>query len=239
MLGTTVPEPRSDGRIFVCSAGVSPELRQLIRIYPLARRRAPHRWEKCCVPLERSSTDSRGESWKLKGDRALGAHESINDAFSVVDKFPREHRAGLLSPFVVSSIDEANARRLSLAVIEPEGTPELLLEHNPTSPDSPQMALFDSAEKLTVGARRFPFIPRLRFFDEDGEHKLMLREWGAYEFMRKSGHEGLAGALRLDEGMSLLVGNLNNHRMAWCVIAALRGVREQPQLFNTRLAVAA
>ena len=30
MLGTTVPEPNSDGRIFVCSAGVSPELGKLV-----------------------------------------------------------------------------------------------------------------------------------------------------------------------------------------------------------------
>jgi hypothetical protein len=44
MLGTTVPEPNSSGRVFVCSAGVSDEDRRLIRIYPLARRGAPKRW---------------------------------------------------------------------------------------------------------------------------------------------------------------------------------------------------
>ena len=30
MLGTTVPEPNSDGRVFVCSAGVSAEYRKLV-----------------------------------------------------------------------------------------------------------------------------------------------------------------------------------------------------------------
>jgi len=57
MLGTTVPEPTSDGRVFICSAGVSAELRSLMRIYPLARRRTPPRWSVNCVCLERNPKD--------------------------------------------------------------------------------------------------------------------------------------------------------------------------------------
>src|SRR5215471_17278110 len=113
MLGTTVPEPNSDGRIFVCSAGVSRELDSLMRIYPLARRYAPERWTVNRVQLERNPRDSRRESWKL---------------------------AALLKKYVVPSIAVANERRMSLAVIHPQQTPHLRFTFNPDSPEAPRLA---------------------------------------------------------------------------------------------------
>ena len=65
MLGTTVPEPNSDGRIFVCSAGVSAEYRSLVRLYPLARKNVPRRWGIYRVPVERNPKDSRPESFQV------------------------------------------------------------------------------------------------------------------------------------------------------------------------------
>lgn len=241
MLGKTVPEPNSDGRVFVCSAGYSPTLRSLIRVYPLARHGAPPRWSVSTVRLERNQMDSRAESFKLAGDRRPGAHEHINREFAVTGEISVSRRGELLRRCVVDSIDDANRRRLSLAVLQSDGI-YLEFEHNPASPDSPQLALFDVAERPQAGARRFPYIPRLRFRDRVGEHRLMLRDWGVYELMRK--HENLTGmsdgersryvgdALRLDPTCSLLVGNLNNQRTAWLVISVLRGLRAAPSLFD-------
>ncbi len=65
MLGKTVPEPNSDGRVFVCSAGVSPTLRQLVRVYPLARGGAPARWSVNAVKLERNPKDARRYQCRL------------------------------------------------------------------------------------------------------------------------------------------------------------------------------
>lgn len=236
MLGKTVPEPNSDGRIFVCSAGVSATLRSLIRVYPLARRHSPARWSVSRVELERNPKDSRVESFKLYGDRAPGKHDGINDdAFTALgSKYPEKARAALLRPYAVGSIKEANARRLSLALLRPDAM-ELEFEHNPESPDSPELTLFDMAERPTAGAKRFAYIPRLRFVDDDGKHRLMLREWGCFEFMRKYGDARrgeLADALYLDATCSLLVGNFNQHRTSWLVISVLRGLREAPSLFD-------
>src|SRR5688572_22083981 len=86
MLGTTVPEPKRDGRIFVCSAGVSAELGKLVRIYPLARHSIPHRWNVYRVPVERNPEDSRDASFEVAGDRTPGAHERINEQFAEVGK---------------------------------------------------------------------------------------------------------------------------------------------------------
>lgn len=245
MLGKTVPEPNSDGRVFVCSAGYSPTLRKLVRIYPLARHASPRRWSVSTVALERNMSDSRDESFKLTGDRSPGAHEHINQAFATTGSVPPARRPEMLRRHVVDSIREANDRRLSLAVLHPQAL-ELEFEHNPGSPDSPQQALFDlGALEPTprAGARRFPFIPRLRFRDTAGDHRLMLRDWGVYELMRKHGnlvdlHEGerrrfVADALHLDPDCSLLVGNLANQRTAWLVISVLRGLRStQPTLMD-------
>jgi hypothetical protein len=240
MLGTTVPEPNSDGRVFVCSAGYSATMRSLIRVYPLARFGAPTRWSVNTVRLDRNPKDHRTESFQLAGDRSPQAHRNINQAFLAEDVVAPSARAELLRRCVVGSIAEANERRLSLAILHADAM-ELEFEHNAASPDSPQLALFDLPGMPTPsGARRFPFIPRLRFRDEAGAHRLMVRDWGVYELMRK--HDNLtqmsdgerrryvAGALHLDPSCSLLVGNLNNQRTAWLVISVLRGLREQPSL---------
>lgn len=234
MLGKTVPEPNSDGRVFVCSAGVSATMRGLIRVYPLARYGAPPRWSTSTVTLERNSKDNRPESFKLAGNRTLEQHDNINATIVPGRDYPKRDRADLLAPYVVGSIKEANTKRLSLALLHAD-EPELTFDFNRDSPDSPQLALFDVDPRPTEGAKRFAYIPRLRFRDADGEHHLMLRDWGCYEFMRKFGddrrHE-LGAALRIDSGCSLLVGNFNRHRSSWLIISVLRGVRPEPQLFD-------
>lgn len=245
MLGTTVPEPNSDGRIFVCSAGLSPEYGKLVRIYPLARKDVPKRWGVYKVPLERNPKDSRDESFQIAADRHLGAHERINKHFETVQgTVAPSKRAAMLAPYAVGSVKEANERsksartpreRFSLAIIHPESI-ELHFEHNPDSPDSPQCALFDRAGEPSSGAKRFPFMPKLRFRDELGWHDLMLRDWGTFELQRKKGEayfrENLAGALHLKPDSSLLIGNMNNRRTSWLVISVLNGIREAPTLFD-------
>lgn len=224
MLGKTVPEPQSDGRVFVCSAGYSTELRSLIRIYPLARYASPKRWSVSRVPLERNPKDSRPESWKLAGDRSAETHQNINAAFATYAQVRgMDTRDAIDDDRVwVSSIKEANKRRLSLALIAPKGVPSVTYDQNLNSPESPQLKLFADGLPPAEGAKRFPFMPRLVFDDDKGEHRLMLRDWGCYERMRKA-----PGALDLDNCLSLgpdsrlLIGNLNSHRTAWLVISVL------------------
>jgi hypothetical protein len=240
MLGTTVPEPKRDGRIFVCSAGVSAELGKLVRIYPLARQGVPRRWNVYRVPVERNPDDSRDASFKVAGDRSPGAHERINQQFEDAGRVHDTQRAGLLRAYAIGSIKEANAKRMSLAIVHPDAI-ELSFEHNPTSPDSPQVALFDlsevGGEVPKAGARRFAYIPRINFKDELGWNHLQLRDWGAFELQRKRGEQyfrdNLHGALHLRPDSSLLIGNMNNQRTSWLVISVLNGIREAPTLFDS------
>jgi hypothetical protein len=242
MLGKTVPEPNADGRVFVCSAGYSDTLRSLVRVYPLGRYDSPPRWSVSTARLERNPKDARAESFKLAGDRSADQHWRINSsAFTVTGKVSDGARARLMQRYAADSIADANADRASLAVIHPSAV-ELEFEHNPASPDSPELSLFDLPGTPPTGARRFPYIPRLRFQDDKGEHRLQLRDWGVYELMRK--HNNLTSmteterrryvgqALHLDSSCSLLVGNMNNQRTAWLVISVMRGLRAAPSLFD-------
>jgi hypothetical protein len=230
MLGKTVPEPYVDGRIFVCSAGVSPELSTLMRIYPLARRHAPERWTVNRVQLERNPKDSRRESWKLAGNRQVGEHEMINMSFHRIGEVKERDRAQLLSKYVVPSIAVANERRMSLAVIHPLALPRLRFDFNPGSPNAPRLALFEDELISRERTDRFAFSPRLEFSDTDGAHSLMLRDWGCFEFLRKHGDDRryeLFDALHLTPRSSLLVGNMNHHRNAWLVISVVQGLRDE------------
>jgi hypothetical protein len=234
MLGTTVPEPiKSDGRVSVCSAGVSAEL-GLIRIYPLARAGVPNRWNTYRVPVERNPKDSRPESWKLKADRHGAAFEQINRECVQVGHLKPAHRADALKKYVVGSIAEANAKRMSLAILQPQFR-EFDFLYNPDSPDSPELKLFDIGEPPKDGSKRFPYIPKLHFDDEDGHHHLQVRDWGGYEWMRKypDRYRELPNCLHLSDDSSLLVGNFNQHRTSWLIISVLNGIRDDvPTLFD-------
>lgn len=237
MLGTTVPEPNSDGRVFVCSAGVSEEARCLVRIYPLARRSIPTRWGIYTAPLERNPRDSRLESWQIKGNREAGQHQWINARFDQVNKsYAKSKRATLLAPYVIGSIQHANAKRISLAIIQPDNI-ELAFEANKDALPESQLTLFDTGDDSEPGgARRFPWMPRVRFRDEGGRHDLMLRDWGVFELQRKHDEayflNHLESALSLSKDSSLLVGNMNNQRNTWLVISVLNGLREPASLFD-------
>lgn len=240
MLGKTVPEEqRSDRRVFVCSAGYSRELRQFIRIYPLARASAPSRWYSCKVPLERNPKDSRPESWKIRGDRSAEQHCNINKTFEVQHKLKDTDQRDLFSRMesVCRSIDEANERRLSLFVLRPQGNVTLEFVENRDSPDHPQMWLFEKEPNIEPqGAKRFAFQPYLRFNDAGGQHRLQLRDWGCYEFMRNSGDDRryeLRQALKLDACPPLLLGNMNGHRNTWLIISVFPSlVQLQAPLFE-------
>lgn len=237
MLGKTVPEPTSDGRVFVCSAGYSLEMRSLIRIYPLARKAAPPRWSLSRVTLERNPKDSRPESWKLAGDRSPDKHEWINrQAFQVYDKVKGWQRQDMLDDDAlwVESIAEANAKRMSLALIQPRAIPSVTYDMNATSPESPQLRLFDDGLTPAEGAKRFPYMPRITFHDAKGEHRLMLRDWGCYELMRKHPQHtfDLDEALSVGEDSVLLIGNLNSHRTAWLCISVLNVGQQQMSLLG-------
>lgn len=236
MLGTTVPEPsKNDSRVFVCSAGISLEMKRLVRIYPLATANIPKRWHKYKIRLELNNKDCRDESYRIAGDRSEEAHPMINNMFHDVGVADDHERDIACSRHLVSSIKEANEKRLSLALIKPIN-PILDFELNDKSPYSPQMKLFDFGDQIKTGSKRFPFIPKIKFFDDTGIHSLSLRDWGVYEFLRKYPdyrRNEIGSILKLDESPYMLIGNQNHYRNSWLIISVFSpSVGKQMSLFN-------
>jgi len=221
LLGTTVPEPsKTDNRVFVCSAGYSPELRKMLRVYPLSRKSPPKRWHKYSIELESNNKDSRDESYKIAGDRSDKVHDDINSRFELVGKANEDDKRYLVDKFTIESIKQANKDRISLGVIQPIYPPTLVFDENPESPEHPQIRLFD--DRLPQdGAKKFPFAPKLKFHDPEGGHCISVRDWGCFEYMRKfpGNHERLN--LNLDKNPPLLIGNMNAHRNSWLIISVL------------------
>jgi hypothetical protein len=223
MLGRTVPEPTSQKVLYVCSAGVSSS-QGLLRLYPLTIRDAITRWthaEIDLVPHAIKPHDSRPES---RNPGPLG--------WRAVGKVRQSERAALLAPFVVGSIAEANARRMSLALVKPLPGWEFQLDRNPGE-QAPHHEIWGPLPPKSK--ERFAFTPRLRFNDSAGPHRIQVRDWGVFELMRK--YEGAIAAMGPDEQVSwignslkitdeslLFVGNYASHRTAWCVISVLNGV---------------
>jgi hypothetical protein len=227
MLGKTVPETNSDGRVFVCTAGYSIELKQPIRIYPMAMRDCPSRWSVSRVPLERNPKDARRESWKIRGERTGRAHAVINRVVDPVrTRLSEAEQIDVLRSMAVSSIAEANERRMSLAVIFPTDLPRITLEEGEQVEMAATPDMFGTSSDLPPVSARFRWHPRLRFRDAGGDHDLMLRDWGCYELMRKRGDAAammLSDALNLGTSPPLLCGNLNRFRNSWLVISVFAG----------------
>jgi hypothetical protein len=237
MLGKTVPEANSDGREFVCTAGFSMELGLPVRIYPMARAHCPKRWSVCRVPVERNPKDTRAESWKIKGDRSPAEHWRINNVVRVVqNRLIHSEEKKIVDALSVASIKEANMRRLSLCIIKPREIPTLTFEAGESAQMAPTPDLFDYLPALPV-KQRFSHHPRLSFYDEDGEHNLMLRDWGCYELMRKRPDKTsvsyLEEAINLSTAPPLFCGNLNRFRNSWLVISVFSGtVHARPDIFD-------
>lgn len=241
LLGTTVPEPMKDGRVVRCSAGYSPELGELIRLYPLSPAGGLHRWDMFHLELERNPKDNRRESWKLGGDRHdQAAVDGLTRALAENGhhaQVSRGVRLEQIDRFVAPSIKWLNDRRLSLGIIKPE-----LIDYHyeiDKGADRAQQQ-FEGLETPAPEAGRHAYVarPKIRFRDEDGFHDLSFNAHDAYEWLRKNPEASRASLFdnlrwqQPERDVRLLVGNLSHQRNVWVVIAYLGLPQPQPSLFS-------
>jgi hypothetical protein len=232
MLRRTEPTESKKNGVAVCSAGYSRELRQLIRIYPLPWKNNIGSWTKCRIPLRRPRQDSRYESWRIDGGET--AQEAVRSV-QVLGVANRDEEYDVLEKMSATSIAELNGQRRSLGIIKPMAMRGSFKRREDVDPDE-QLVLFD---RLVADGptHRSDLIPQLEFCDEDGPHRLSLREWGCSEYLRK--HRAKADSLwsalnlqRSDYEHLLLVGNQANARTSWLVIGLIsRKKRAQQSLF--------
>lgn len=233
MLRRTEPTESKKNGVAVCSAGYSRELRQLIRIYPLPWQNKIGSWTKCRIPLRRPLQDSRDESWRIDGGETTD--EAVKSV-QVIGTANKDEEFGALLRMRSPSIAWLNKHRKSLGIIKPLSIRGVFKRREDVDPEE-QLTLF---ERMVADGptHKSDLIPQLEFSDEDGPHRLSLREWGCSEYLRKhrTNADGLWGALNLyrsDYEHLLLVGNQANARNAWLVIGLIsRRKSVQQSLFG-------
>lgn len=221
MLGRTVPEPSKRHGLVVCSAGYSRELKQFLRVYPITMLDRVPRWSQCRIALKRNPQDSRIESWRLQNDGEI----------PVTGKTKKADEFEALAAMASNSIAELNDKRASLGILKPSAVAYRFdgMKRN----EEYLLDLFPVEHKEQVK-------PRIEFADADGDHDLQLRDWGAYEFLRKNADQAsrskLWDALKFtDESYEhlLFVGNHNQHRNSWLVIGVISDrTKLQQSLFD-------
>jgi hypothetical protein len=229
LIARTVPEMTKDGRPTVCSVWWSQDL-GLFRVYPLQMHWKLNAWKRYALRIERNPKDNRHESWKITSQPEL-----VDDHVEVA----RTEFIGRIDSMIAPSISHLNAKRASLAILDPARI-DLDWEYDKGT-DPNMMRLFQDVEPLTasrIGRNSYPHRPRVVFADNDGYHNLSLNEWGCYQLLSKPDYQthDLRRALRLDQTdrqFRLLVGNMNNHRISWLVIHIISWCEQQQSLFAT------
>lgn len=225
MLGRTVPESSKSHGTAVCSAGFSIEMRSFIRVYPLRIEDRIPVGSIVNIPVTRSP-DSRPESWKLKevGGFSIVGDLSHSDRFDYIDK-PFGAESSSKSTMITDSIATLNHHKLSLGSIKPVKIKGFSFSEL-SQDEERQFPLFD--EERSFGK----MVPRITFCDDAGDHKLQLRDWGAYEYLRRfpDNPEGLWDNLKFtdpDYDHIFFVGNHKLHRSSWLIISCLHKLRNR------------
>lgn len=230
VLGMAIPQHLKDGRTTVCLGGYSRE-HGFIRVYPTKPDMGLSRWDVIEVEVEKNSSDTRQESWKIVGSRDnwedLG--RSIRKVGRVKDV---SERWNLVTENTAECVSSLNEKHQSLGFIKPQVIHKMYFGKNQQYGQPVQLALFSShAKKWAAVKHDYPVLPRLKYSCEhcrtqQGFHDQSVLEWGFYEWMRKNPNNieqvwENARFLSEDHEIYLFVGNQQNKRNSYLVINSI------------------
>ena len=176
------------------------------------------------MPLRRPKDDNRVESWRIdSGETAQEALQSITEH----DRVDLAQYFDVFKSMAMPSIHQANNAKpdkLSLAFIEPKGIAWEFGRRENVDP-AEQMTLWDRIEPGGP-LHKSDLLPYMIFEDEDGKHRLQIKEWGCSQWLAKERGKAdqLWDNLKLtdpDYKHLLLVGNQNNQRTSWLIIKTI------------------
>lgn len=231
MLARTVPEPSKKYGVKVCSVAYSPELKQLIRMYPIMpRERMPNRH--CFrVKLKRNDFDSRPESFKKV------SHTVLDRVFS------KTELEVIFDALAIEDISTLNERKKSLGIIMAKADEySTSMKSKKDIADPAQMCLFQKPD-LSRGILTGPdykHIPYINIPSQTKQKNLQIRTWGLYELIRKNDgviSDKYLGGVFNDNDLYLVIGNMNGCRSVWivCSYYKFKAVRQRmlPWTTNT------
>lgn len=234
-LGRTVPEVSKKYGKRVCMAGYSLLNNQFLRVYPLMLPvkdnadtngfKSRHTY---AVDLQRNPDDNRSESW-----RVVDELRPTTTPWGAAPEVSTNNVIKWLESRVVPTIRTLNECRLSIGVMlikagawrgvsQPRDQVDTKPEHRSLFDDlADQVGLSGKPE---FDPTKVKFAPYIEFSDAGGNHKLQVREWGAFLLLGKPEYadnpDALWDANGYKKGLDtfLVLGNMANHRNNWLVI---------------------
>lgn len=243
VLGQGAPNQLKDGRQSTCICAWSLDDKTFIRIYPLPVGWL-RRWNVFDVEVEKSSTDHRENTWKVKNskedwkklDKWIKKHEK---------DYPKKDRESLADSIPKTTISELRKNGKSFGLIKPIIVDFKLEQKNEST--SGQKTLSNFFEKdsegvldqgyVIINQGDYKYKPYIWYQCEvngvkeskknNEPYKQQIVEWGCYEFMRKNpGKE-----INLKDNLGLfddswkkyfLVGNIHKSVQTYIIIDILR-----------------
>jgi hypothetical protein len=230
VLDNAVPDEISDHRFTVCTAGYSPK-HGLIRIYPVPPNANMRRWNVMEIPLQRTSNDTRIESWKVQDSRT--EWKKLSEKIRIVDSLKsKQDKLKLVqklhSEYGVKCVEDLNSRCLSLGMVKPTILGYNLEKRKEYDPYT--QTTLDSMN-LFLTRDNYAFVPKITYRCNECRskkpHKQQVVEWGLYEWMRNH-PENLAGMwenVRINDvswNKTFLVGNQARYRNSFLIISVFR-----------------
>lgn len=243
VLGQGAPNQLKDGRQSTCICSWSLDDKCFIRIYPVPLGWL-RKWDIFDVEVEKSSTDHRENTWKIKNsktdwkklDKWIKKHEK---------KYAEIERKSLIENIPKTTIDELRKNGKSFGLIKPIIVNfELEQRRDSTNEQMTLQKFYNSEDNQTldegyviVNQDDYKYKPYLIYYcEKDGEkeskknkqpYRQQIVEWGCYEFMRKNPkkEENLKDNLRLfDEEWDkyILVGNIHKSIKTYIIIDIIR-----------------
>jgi hypothetical protein len=212
LLGVGAPNLCRDGRKTMCAILLSDEL-GLIRIYPLPGNESFPVWSKLHVEIEKSQTDNRKESYKVK------YHEVIGHPITCQDQKREVLESCVLKSGLEDCQDFMNApeRRGSIAMVKLQRetlTAAMDMKMPTSAPDDEEFGW------IITQAQHWQK-PYLSWKSEQGKaHKTHLVAREVYEGLRKNPEQpwNIYNNMQIgnpDWEHWLLMGNMRDHRNVW------------------------
>lgn len=185
VIGNAEPDELRDGRKTVCTVGYHPD-HGLMRIYPVPPDAPMKRWNVVKIPLERNTSDSREESWKMQGSK----EKQLADKIKLQRQLTRAEQIKLLNElkekYSYDCVEDIYAANKSLGFIKPQECDARFVKRSEQEV-TVQKNLFSEEPFLTI--HNYDVQPRMKYrcpkCKSKNPHDQQILEWGIYEGIRK------------------------------------------------------
>jgi len=233
LIGQAVPEERKDRRISQCTAGYSPTLKSLIRIYPIPHQVKLKRWTLYEIDVERNPKDVRNESWKIQGSKTHW--DNAPDRIREIRKLLREEWIALIESIAQETCTvDLNQQRDSLAIIKPIIIDAYIHENEVLDSSKTHQITLIEGKRLPKTGKGSSHSLRIKYSSSfcklKGHHDQHVLEYGVYTWIFKhpndeTGMEKVIDNLRLHDNeyeKYFLIGNINRFKKSWVIISVIR-----------------